>query len=68
MPNSLRKEALCIAAQLPSDAGKAMEVLRLAQEIVDKFFLKKPGYSAGPSSVSKMPNLRAVSGSDAAPS
>lgn len=68
MPNSIRKEALCLAAQLPSDAAKAMEVLRLVQEIVEKFFVKKPDYSAGPSSVSKMPNLRAVSGSDAAPS
>ena len=68
MPNSLRKEALCIAAQLPSDAENALEVLRLAKEIVEKFFVLSSGYSAGSSSVSKMPNLRAVSGSDAAPS
>lgn len=38
----LRRTALQIASQLPSNKQDAMEVLRLAEEIVEKFFRGGP--------------------------
>jgi hypothetical protein len=43
MSHHIRRTALQIAAQLPPEPKDALAVLRLAQEIVEKFFGSPPG-------------------------
>ncbi len=58
-----RQIALQIAAQLPTNPKDALEVLVLAQEIVEKFFVARQPERGSFSGGSK-PRLRAISGVD----
>lgn len=59
-----RRTALQIAAQLPPEPQDALEVLALAKEIVEKFFVGTDQRLVEPGS---RPKLRAISGPDTEP-